>query len=188
MHILGIDQQDLRLYTKEEYERQFPTVFADRAAEHFNQRTLRMVSDIKSKRLEVMNGTERTRKEGSIKRTSLQDETSSLIEREKKKMEQIKKKQQQEIEQLMEHELKMQEIRERNEEKMNKQHERELKHKAEVDKKKQEQELQKQLMEEKKQAAAQPSLPATAVSAATDFLKPTNCLSWCLSGMNRVSK
>ncbi len=65
---------------------------------------------------------------------------SAMLDRERKQLEKIKLKQQQEIQQMMEYELKMQAIREQNEEKLRKQQEREAQRLAELAQRQKEQE------------------------------------------------
>ena len=58
--------------------------------------------------------------------SSYQNDTSTMIDKERKALELMKKKQQQDIEQMMEYEMKMQLIRKKNEEKLVKQKERDM--------------------------------------------------------------
>jgi predicted nucleotidyltransferase len=111
MATLGIAQENLQPKPREAFEKKFNNPeYQMKAFEHFEERRVMMINEITEKRNEIMNTRERVRdpNQNTVQRSSLRDETSSLIEREKRQMENLKKKQQKEIEQLMEHELKMQ--------------------------------------------------------------------------------
>ena len=72
---------------------------------------------------------------------------SAMLDKERKQLEKIKLKQQQELQQMMEYELKMQQIRQTNEEKLQMQKEREEKRQKELMKKQREQEEEKRQQE-----------------------------------------
>ncbi len=79
-------------------------------------------------------------KSSQVKGNSVVVTDSAMLDRERKQLEKIKLKQQQELQQMMEYELKMQQIRQLNEEKMKKQQEREEQHRRELALKAQQQE------------------------------------------------
>lgn len=163
---LGVDPRELLLRNKHDFVTEdckgLDMDAIDLKYNHFMERRQELFDSVVAERLKLMEEESQglwapSKSKGHYDSKASVDSnlSSALIEREKRELERIQRRQQQEIQQIIDHEVKIETIRERNEEKTIKQQEKEERRQASLREKHQQQEMRKRQEEERKRIQAE---------------------------------